>query len=189
MNNKVLTYGEAITTGADKDKLKDIVQWMDFNYSPQGHELFNFGIEGESYVKEGEGIKFTDVITNNSKGLTYDQALASYALSIMDGPINQDSRYLDALLFDEGQREANASWMKASSDLTLPPFRLSVDEASKSTSIMSQVNTYLNETMTAIINGQKPISEFEKMVDTIKGMGIEEAIKIHQAAYDRYMAK
>jgi len=189
MNNKVLTYGEAITTGADKEKLKDIVQWMDFNYSPQGHELFNFGIEGESYVKEGEGIKFTDVITNNPKGLTYDQALASYALSIMDGPINQDSRYLDALLFDEGQREANASWMKASSDLTLPPFRLSVDEASKSTSIMSQVNTYLNETMTAIINGQKPISEFEKMVDTIKGMGIEEAIKIHQAAYDRYMAK
>ncbi|WHY17158.1 extracellular solute-binding protein [Paenibacillus sp. G2S3] len=189
MNNKVLTYGEAITSGADKDKLKEIVQWMDFNYSPQGHELFNFGIEGESYVKEGESIKFTDVITKNPQGLTYDQALASYALSIMDGPINQDSRYLDALLFDEGQREANASWMKASSDLTLPPFRLSVDEASKSTSIMSQVNTYLNETMTAIINGQKAISEFDKMVDTIKGMGIEEAIKIHQAAYDRYMAK
>lgn len=189
MDNKVLTYGEAITSGADKNQLKSIVQWMDFNYSPQGSELFNFGIEGESYVKEGEDIKFTDVITNNANGLTYDQALASYALSIMDGPINQDSRYLDALLFDEGQKEANASWMKASSALTLPPIRLSIDEASKSTSIMSQVNTYLNETMTAIISGQKPITEFDKMVDTIKGMGIEEAIKVHQAAYDRYMAK
>ncbi|WKL04140.1 hypothetical protein Q0F98_13615 [Paenibacillus amylolyticus] len=32
-----------------------------------------------------------------------------------------------------------------------------------STSIMSQVNTYLNETMTAIISGQKPITEFDTM--------------------------
>lgn len=189
MNNKVLTYGEAITSSADKDELKSIVQWMDFNYSPQGHELFNFGIEGESYTKEGDKITFTDTIVKNPNGLTYDQALASYALSIMDGPLNQDSRYLDALLFNEGQREANAAWMKASSALTLPPIRLSTDEASTSTSIMSQVNTYLNEEMTAIISGQKPISEFDKMVDTIKSMGIEEAIKVHQAAYDRYKTK
>ncbi|GGF90214.1 sugar ABC transporter permease [Paenibacillus albidus] len=189
MNNKVLTYGEAITSGADEDKLKYIVQWMDFNYSPEGHDLFNFGIEGESYVKEGDVVKFTDTIFKNPQGLTYDQALASYALSIMDGPIDQDSKYLDALLIDEGQKQANVSWMTQSSDLTLPPIRLTTDEASQVTSIMSQINTYLNETMTAIINGQKPISEFDKMVDTIKGMGIEEAVKAHQAAYERYQAK
>ncbi|MEY8739535.1 hypothetical protein AB9M62_08030 [Bacillales bacterium AN1005] len=189
MENKVLSYGEAITSSADEDKLKYIVQWMDYNYSEEGSDLFNFGIENESYVKEGDGVKFTDVILNNPNGLTYDQALASYALSIMDGPINQDSRYLDALLFDEGQRAANTEWMKASSALTLPPIRLTTDEASTSTSIMSQVNTYLNETMTAIISGQKPITEFDTMAETIKSMGIDRAIEIHQAAYDRYNAK
>ncbi|MGG4142524.1 ABC transporter substrate-binding protein [Paenibacillus algorifonticola] len=189
MNNKVLTYGEAITSSADKDQLKYIVQWMDFNYSPQGSDLFNFGIEGESYEKDGDAIKFTGIITDNPNGLTYDQALASYALSIMDGPINQDSKYLDALLFDQGQRDANTEWMKASSELTLPPIRLTMDEASTVTSIMSQVNTYLNETMTAIINGQKPISEFDKMVETIKSMGIDQAVDMHQAAYERYQTK
>ncbi len=189
MEQKVLSYGEAITASAPKDKLPYIVQWMDFNYSPEGSDLFNFGIEGESYVKEGDTYKYTDTITNNPNGLTYDQALATYALSIMDGPINQDTKYLDALLFDDGQREANEAWMKASSALTLPPIRLTIDEASRSTQIMSQVNTYLNETMTAIISGAKPIAEFDKMVDTIKGMGIEEAVKLHQAAYDRYQAK
>lgn len=189
MENKVLPFGEAITSSADKDKLKYIVQWMDFNYSPEGSDLFNFGIEHESYVKDGNGVKFTDTIVNNPNGLTYDQALATYALSIMDGPINQDTRYLDALLFDDGQRAANAEWMKASSALTLPTIRMTTDEASASTSIMSQVNTYLNETMTAIISGQKPISEFDKMAETIKSMGIDQAIAIHQAAYDRYKAK
>lgn len=189
LDAKVLTYGEAITASADEDKLKYIVQWMDYNYSEEGSDLFNFGIENDSYVRDGEGVKFTDTIINNPNGLTYDQALASYALSIMDGPINQDSRYLDALLFDDGQRAANAEWMKASSALTLPPIRLSTDEVSTSTSIMSQVNTYLNETMTAIISGQKPITEFDTMVETIKSMGIDRAIEVHQAAYDRYQSK
>ncbi|WP_440113771.1 ABC transporter substrate-binding protein [Paenibacillus sp. QZ-Y1] len=189
LENKVLSYGEAITASADEDKLKYIVQWMDYNYSEEGSDLFNFGIENDSYVRDGEGVKFTDTIINNPNGLTYDQALASYALSIMDGPINQDSRYLDALLFDDGQRAANAEWMKASSALTLPPIRLSTDEVSTSTSIMSQVNTYLNETMTAIISGQKPITEFDTMAETIKSMGIDRAIEVHLAAYDRYQAK
>ncbi|WP_339284550.1 ABC transporter substrate-binding protein [Paenibacillus sp. FSL R5-0486] len=189
LDAKVLTYGEAITASADEDKLKYIVQWMDYNYSEEGSDLFNFGIENDSYVRDGEGVKFTDTIINNPNGLTYDQALASYALSIMDGPINQDSRYLDALLFDDGQRAANAEWMKASSALTLPPIRLSTDEVTTSTSIMSQVNTYLNETMTAIISGQKPITEFDKMAETIKSMDIDRAIEVHQAAYDRYQSK
>ncbi|OMF66493.1 extracellular solute-binding protein [Paenibacillus sp. FSL R5-0766] len=189
LENKVLSYGEAITASADEDKLKYIVQWMDYNYSEEGSDLFNFGIENDSYVRDGEGVKFTDTIIDNPNGLTYDQALASYALSIMDGPINQDSRYLDALLFDDGQRAANAEWMKASSALTLPPIRLSTDEVTTSTSIMSQVNTYLNETMTAIISGQKPITEFDTMAETIKSMGIDRAIEVHQAAYDRYQSK
>ncbi|MEK4664903.1 ABC transporter substrate-binding protein [Priestia sp. FSL H7-0729] len=189
LENKVLSYGEAITASADEDKLKYIVQWMDYNYSEEGSDLFNFGIENDSYVRDGEGVKFTDTIINNANGLTYDQALASYALSIMDGPINQDSRYLDALLFDDGQRAANAEWMKASSALTLPPIRLSTEEVTTSTSIMSQVNTYLNETMTAIISGQKPITEFDTMAETIKSMDIERAIEVHQAAYDRYQSK
>ncbi|MMZ70362.1 hypothetical protein D1872_333830 [compost metagenome] len=54
---------------------------------------------------------------------------------------------------------------------------------------MSQVNTYLNETMTAIISGQKPITEFDKMAETIKSMDIDRAIEVHQAAYDRYQSK
>ncbi|QLG38080.1 extracellular solute-binding protein [Paenibacillus sp. E222] len=189
LENKVLSYGEAITASADEEKLKYIVQWMDYNYSEEGSDLFNFGIENDSYVRDGEGVKFTDTIIDNPNGLTYDQALASYALSIMDGPINQDSRYLDALLFDDGQRAANAEWMKASSALTLPPIRLSTEEVTTSTSIMSQVNTYLNETMTAIISGQKPITEFDTMAETIKSMDIERAIEVHQAAYDRYQSK
>ncbi|CAM3845216.1 ABC transporter substrate-binding protein [Marinicrinis lubricantis] len=188
LNTKVLTYGEAITSSADEDEIKYIVQWMDFNYSPQGHELFNFGIEGESYVKEGDTIKYTDKIMDNP-GLTYDQALATYAMSIMDGPMNQDSRYLDALMTFEGQKQANQVWMESDDSLVLPTLRFTEDESRLNASVMNPISTYVSEMMTKFIMGQTPLSEYDKFIDTIESMGIDQIIKIHEDAYQRYQAR
>ncbi|MNW27888.1 Lipoprotein LipO precursor [compost metagenome] len=185
LNNKVLTYGAAITSSADEEKIKYIVQWMDFNYGPEGHDLFNFGIEGESYVREGDAIRFTDEIMNNPS-LTYDQALASYAMSIMDGPMNQDSRYLDALMTFDEQKEANQVWIKGDQTLLLPVLHFTEDESRQNASIMNPITTYLNEMMTKFIMGQTPLTEYDKFVDTIKSMGIDQMIKIHEDAYQRY---
>ncbi|GAA4847514.1 extracellular solute-binding protein [Paenibacillus vulneris] len=188
LNTKVLTYGEAITSSADKNKIKYIVQWMDFNYSPQGHDLFNFGIEGDSYTKEGSAIKFTDKILKNPK-LTYDQALASYALSIMDGPMNQDSRYLDSLLTFQGQKEANVVWMKADDSLPLPTLRFTEDESRLNASVMNPITTYLNEMMTKFITGKTPLSEYDKFTKTIQTMGIDQIVKVYEEASKRYQKR
>ncbi|MBD3921791.1 extracellular solute-binding protein [Paenibacillus sp. PR3] len=188
LGGKVLTYGEAITSSANKDKIKYIVQWMDFNYSPQGHDLFNFGIEGESYTKEGDTIKFTDQIMHNPK-LTYDQALAAYALSIMDGPMDQDSRYLDALLAYPEQKEANTIWMGADDSLTLPGLRFTEDESRLNASVMTPISTYVSEMITKFITGKTPITEYEKFTKTIQSMGIDQIAKIYEDSYKRYQSR
>lgn len=179
---------EKLNLEADEDKIRYIVQWMDFNYSPEGHDLFNFGIEGESYVKEGDTIKFTDTIMSNPK-LTYDQALAAYAMSIMDGPMDQDSRYLDALMIFDGQNEANQVWMTADDSLLLPILRFTEDESRLNASVMNPITTYLNEMMTKFIMGQTPLSEYDKFLKTIESMGIDQIIKIHEDAYQRYQVR
>jgi len=188
MHGKVLAYGEAITSSANEDIIPSIVQWMDFNYSPEGHMLFNFGIEGESYVVEGDTIKFTDKIMNNPK-LTYDQALATYALSIMDGPMDQDGRYLDALMAFDGQKAANEVWMTSDDSLILPSLRFTEDEARQMASILTPITTYLDEMVTKFIMGNKPLSEFDEFVETIEKMGIEQIVKIHEDAYERYQTR
>lgn len=121
--------------------------------------------------------------------MTYDQALAGYALSIMDGPMNQDTRYLDGLMAFEQQQEANKVWMEADYSLALPTLRKTEEEARKEAQIMGQVTTYLDEMMTKFILGDEPLTNFEQFVETIKGMGIEEVIKINQDAYERYQAR
>ncbi len=186
LNGKVIAgYGEAITSSVPKEKIPYLVQWMDFNYSPQGSDLFNFGIEGESYTKSGDKITFTDTILKNPK-LTYDQALASYAMSIMDGPMNQDGRYLDALMMHEGQKEANKVWMQVDNSLHLPFFRFTEAEAKSFNTINNEINTFINEGMTKFIMGAAPFTEYDKFVQTIKNMGIEKAIKLHEDALARY---
>lgn len=55
--------------------------------------------------------------------MTYDQALAGYAVSIMDGPMNQDTPYLNALMTFDQQKEAQ---------------------------IKGQVNTYVDEMVTHV---------------------------------------
>lgn len=56
-------------------------------------------------------------------------------------------------------------------------------------SISSAVNTYRDEIFSKMIMGQVPLSEFDNYMSKLKAMGIEDAIKIQQAAYDRYMAR
>lgn len=54
---------------------------------------------------------------------------------------------------------------------------------------MNPITTYLNEMMTKFIMGQTPMSEYDKFVDTIKSMGIDQMVKIHEDAYQRYTAR
>ncbi|CAH1208337.1 Lipoprotein LipO [Paenibacillus auburnensis] len=188
LDTKVLAYGEAITSSAKEADIPTIVQWMDFNYSPEGHMLFNFGIEGESYVMEGDTVKFTDKIMNNPN-LTYDQALASYAMSIMDGPMDQDGRYLDALMTYDGQKAANQVWMKADDSLLLPGLRFTDEESRQLASVLTPITTYHDEMMTKFILGNVPLTEFDKYVETIEKMGIKQIVQIHRDAYERYLTR
>jgi putative aldouronate transport system substrate-binding protein len=183
---KALSFGAAISSNSKH--IKEIVQYLDFGYSEQGHMLFNFGIEGESYVIENGKLKYTDDILNNSKGLSPDQALAQYGISIMDGPINQDIRYLNEMMqLPEQKKAVMETWSKADDSLVLPPgLSLTVDEANKINIIMSRINSYQSEMMIKFVMGEKMISDFDSYVHKIKEMKIVEAIEIYQAALTRY---
>jgi len=52
---------------------------------------------------------------------------------------------------------------------------------------MNKVNTYFSEMFSKLIAGQT--NDFNGLVKTIQRMGIEEAIKIQQAAYNRYLKR
>ncbi|MFB5680172.1 hypothetical protein ACE3NQ_04455 [Paenibacillus terreus] len=51
---------------------------------------------------------------------------------------------------------------------------------------MTDVNTFKDEMILKFIMGTEPLDNFDNYVEMLKGLGIEEAIQIQQAALERY---
>jgi putative aldouronate transport system substrate-binding protein len=151
--------------------------------------LMNFGIEGESYSMVDGYPTFTDLIFNNPDGLTPDQAVAIYNSTSPGSSMVYDKRYYEQILVLPQQKEALKRWSSADASLQLPPITATADESSKLSTIMNDIYTYRDEMIFRFIMGQEPIENFDKYVQNIKDMNIDEALKIQQAALERYNAR
>ncbi|WP_284638353.1 extracellular solute-binding protein [Paenibacillus silviterrae] len=163
------------------------IKLLDFMIGSEGSDLQNWGIEGKSYKVENGKKIFTDEVFKNPDGFEPTEAVKKYALptsgmvKVMDyhAWAAFELRYPEAV-------EANDTWFKADRSLLVPPLSLNGEESQRLGSIMSEVNTYVKEMWIKFIMGTEPVENYDKFVATLKKMGIEEAVKIQQAAYDRY---
>ena len=63
------------------------------------------------------------------------------------------------------------------------------DEVSTISMYLTDLTTYVDERAVAFICGYASIEdEFDSYIETLKGMQVEELIKVKQAQYDRYAA-
>ena len=190
-DNVLPNMGSSITTSCEHPEYA--IAYLDYAFSKEGHMLFNFGIEGESYeMVDGEPV-FTDIVTNNPDGLPMNKAGSLYARSFTMGTFVQDPKYADTFYGMPRQQEATQVWTEdvdyvAEKNIayrgTLTP-----EESAEITPIQNEVNTFVSENFTAWLMGTKSLDDFDAYLATLKEMGIEEIIKIRQDAYDRYIEK
>src|SRR5690606_30209797 len=110
----------AITTSAKNPE--EIVKWLDFAYSEEGHMLFNFGIEGVTYEMIDGYPTYTKEITDNPDGLPMTQALGKYVRASYSGPFIQDKGYIEQYANLPEQQEAITLWSEsAENDIKMPP--------------------------------------------------------------------
>jgi len=70
----------------------------------------------------------------------------------------------------------------------LPLMFMSSEETEKITSLLADIDTYVNEMSIKFITGAEPIDSFDSYVEKIKSMGIDEVLQIRQQVYDRHMS-
>jgi len=174
--------GAAITTSAKN--VPAIVQWLDYNYSPEGSMLFNFGIEGSTYdVVNGQPVFKKEALADT--GL-----MGRSTLSGAYGPFVQDKRFMEqkSAASINGLDSLN-TWANAENKKQMPRVTLTPDEGNEYASIMNDINTFVNEQVDKFVMGIEPMDKFDGFIATMKDMGIERAIVIQQAAYDRYLKR
>ena len=53
--------------------------------------------------------------------------------------------------------------------------------------IFSDIDTYMDETVSKFVVGDLSLDQFDSFVQQLKDMGIEDCIAIEQTAYNRYL--
>ena len=167
--------------------------FLNWCYSEQGHKIINFGIEGTDYTSNADGtITYGDWIMDNPDGLTIAVAMANKGRANMSGAFVQDPNYIIAYWNTEAQQRALHMWNDETDvQMTImPPITLTPDESSEYARIMADINTAASEYRSAVFTGEKNLEgDWDTFVDQIKGMKIEDAIAIRQAALDRFNAR
>ena len=163
----------------------------DCQYVDEAIRLMNWGVEGVNWDTVDGKRTYNDTMLNNEKFGTEE---ASYIYKMHFAP---KLTYLDTechanLLKSPGALESrfwHADDPNVDSSHRLPPFQLSSEALSRRASIMSNVTTYCDEMVLKFIIGTEPLDNFDKYVETVKSMGVDEAIQLTQEAYDQYMNK
>lgn len=182
-------YGSAaVTTKCAYPELA--VKYLDYGYSEEGHMLYNFGIEGESYEIVDGALKYTDMIHNNPNGLTSTQAMSRYMRSYNWGPFLQDNVYSKEYYQKEQQKDAVEKWtygIEEANKRKLPVLLYSAEESEEYSQIMTEIEKCRDEITASIISGIETIEKYDEMIQRIKALNIDRAIEINQSAYNRYV--
>lgn len=176
---------EAFITTSCKDP-ELAVKWFDYHYGDEGYMLFNYGVEGISYEIVDGKPQWTDLMVNNPDG--FDPLYLSYVHKWHQGPYNRDYKAFPGM--SETYMTEMSVWA-ANTDgaYVMPPITMTTEEGSEYSNIMTDINTYVDEMTAKFIMGLEPMENYDSFVTAIKGMDINSAVAIEQAALDRYNAR
>lgn len=180
----------AITTAAEDPTT--IMRWLDYGFSPKGSLHANWGIKGETYELNTEGSpQLNAFMYANPEGLSVAQAIFKYLRKPIGGFYYDWSREFTRVM-PESDRNATEAWSYNNDGAyVIPPFvTLTADEGAEFSRIMGDINTFLAEMVAKYIMGYQTFDDYDNVfVGQLKRMGIERAIELQQAAYDRFMAR
>lgn len=182
------------------------LRWLDFWFTEDGMMLRKYGIEVLSYTMENGEIQATELVYDCKSyveshpefleenpgflqkypdGAPRATMVKQLAVSNMPG-VQLIGNYHFSFNSSE-EYEIFDIWMDTGADETnLPPITLTSEESSKVASIMSNVNTYVDEMYLKFLMKEEPLDHFDSYVEELKKMGIDEAVAAYQSAYDRY---
>ena len=174
-------------TGITKDCKDPVlaIKMLDYLWSEDGIKYLAWGIEGKTYTMENGKPKFTDFVNKNSEKLGASDALRSVGAWPTIPWVQQKEQYTQ-MLSQIPDFENFGELIKPVSKVGYPMLLASKEDQERITALESDINTYRKEMMIKFVIGKEPISKFNKYVETLKSMGLDELISIRQKQYDKY---
>ena len=176
---------------ADSENWEVALRWLDYLYTDEGALLANYGVEGDTFEFDENGKPvFTDKILNNENGWTMTQTVASY-LCPSAGIANWSDWTRELAGVPEKDQACYDVWSEFSDDWRLPSsVTLTQEESTERAALYADISTIVKEQTAQFISGALDIEEnWDAYISALEASGMERAIEITQAAYDRYLAR
>jgi putative aldouronate transport system substrate-binding protein len=162
--------------------------YLNYGFTDEGHMLYNFGIEGESYnMIDGEPV-LSELLTNNPEGLSISAVAPRYLRASSNGPFIQDERYVkQSFAHPRQQQDAYDKWSKTNMKKHLYPHAtLLPEELDEASGILANVKTYVDEMFLKFVTDKEPIENLDKYYEQLRAFDIEKLIDMKQRAYERF---
>ncbi len=176
---------------ADCENWEVALRWLDYLYTEEGALLANYGVEGDTFEFDENGDPvFTDKIVNNENGWTMTQTVASY-LCPSAGIANWSDWTRELAGVPEKDQACYDVWAEADDTWRLPSsVSLTQEESTERAALYADISTIVKEQTAQFISGALDIeSNWDAYIASLESSGIERAIEITQAAYDRYVGR
>lgn len=199
---KVPAYNNGINAAVSATGVDPIlmIKYFDFFFSEEGALIANFGVEGVSYTMVDGKPQLTELITKNPENLSMSVMLDyhcyfptwpflyDYRRELVPGALS-DKAFAAPEIWDKN-RDMYDSYPEVPEGVytTLPAaLSMTVEESAAYTSKFNDISTFVAESTSAFITGQKSFDEWDSYVAQIESMGLQECIDVQQAAYQRYL--
>lgn len=175
-----------VTTGVTDEELPHVLSFLDQLYDPETAFDLNYGVEGEDYIYNDAGkIAFTEKITGSGEYTPRQMMEGSLLPTALMGL--KDSRR-DLTGISEEEIQMCETWAKDGEDIYIPSVTLTAAEQEIYDRVMLDIEPYMKEMTNRMIVGASDIDkEWDRYIETIAQMGLEDAVKCYQDAYNRYM--
>ncbi len=162
------------------------IKLLDYLWSSEGSRYMAWGIEGKSYTIVDGKPQFTDYVLDNPDGLGASDALRKLGAWPTIPWVQQEDTYRQILSSDP---DFNNCWDIIKPYLVEPfPKLLATKEQNDILMpLYTDISTYVKEMQIKFIIGKEPLADFDKYVQKVREMGLDEVLKIKQSQYDDFL--
>lgn len=174
------------------------LRWVDYFYSVEGARFLEQGPDGflweSATTKDGEEVRvFTPEVDLNDTESFRGKITPAFGLTTPNIVVDQE---LIRKTADEEPDSTFRDWINNETkekvepiaEVSFPLLYLTKEENDKVATNATDLATYTEEMEAKFITGVTSFDEWDKYVQTIESMGVEEYVATYQTAYDRWAA-
>jgi len=193
VKKKIVEVPTVITPNAQNKEV--IFRWMDYCFSEESFVLLNYGVEGVTFFYDDDNHPtmcvdwvedYFDVIFTNNFAKSICSTRMPYEREQYRG---RDTKKTDQENLNETYFISGEIWGQDDGSWLFPEgvtCALSGEEEAEYAKIFSDVDTLFQETVARVIKGDLDMSAWDNMIETMRGLNVDRALKLKQDSLDRY---